>query len=317
MGRVAHPRGLAVTPPRRWSLATAVAVGCLLAGTGCSHDSTPSSRSPDSTNTTPTGAGATGSGSAPRLHATLLQYRTDEGTNRLEVELTNRSGGPVTVRSVQLTWSGVHAAPRTPKDTTYVPGQIIDLTTTYGVASCGGAAPTDPPRARVTLAGGEELDLTLDRHGASMMRQFRTRDCGLARLKAIASISISRAFRDVRTAAGEHLSGTLFIRRSDIEPSTSQDGVTITDTTGSVLLTFTPDEHLPATLGPGDPLLRLPISIGVGPRCDAHGLSQSTQTYLFSAYAKINDRGPQQRVILIPDDSVKAQAQAMLERACQ
>jgi hypothetical protein len=185
------------------------------------------------------------------------------------------------------------------------------------VAVCRGPAPTEAPRALVGLAGGTVLTIPLDRHGADMLRRFRARDCGLRRLDAIASFTLGSTFRLVTAGGREQLRGVIEVRRHRADASTAAESVTVTDLTGSVLYTFTPVRHLPVTLTSGQPALRIPVLIGPEVRCDAHGLSQSTQTFLFSAYARINGAGPQQRIILVPADRAKAQAQAMLERACR
>lgn len=298
----------------------ALAVGVF--GAGCSggdpagpaHPTTAPDRSTTTTTTTST--------TAPpppdvRFTATLLQYRPDEGTNRLEVELTNRSPAPVTVRAVQLRWSGVRDAPRTPKDTDYAVGQTIDLTTTYGTAACDVADPADRPGVTVTLDDGRTVRLTLDQHGVDMLKRFRTRDCALQRLAYAATVEFDPDFHSVHIGGDEYLSSTLVLRRPDHGDTAT--AVTVATLTGSVLLTFTapPAAPLPVTLRPGEPELRVPVLIGSTFRCDDHSRSQSTQTFLLSAYLRIGDDRAQQRVILVPDAEVRAQAGALMDRACR
>jgi hypothetical protein len=293
---------------RRWLVA---GVGVLLFAAACSGDTSGAPPSPPSRSTTtqppPTPV---------RFHATLLQYRPDEGTNRVEVELTNRGKGPVTVRAVRISWAGVRHAPRTPKDTTYAAGQTIDLTTTYGIAVCGQTLPTDGPRAVVTLDDGRTVEMALDRHGSDMLKRFRGHDCALQRLHATASVSLGTTFHSVRVGGTEYLRGSLVLRRpADGDDSTA---VTVSTLTGSVLLTFTapPTSPLPATLQPGEDEIDVPVLIGSTFRCDDHGRSQSTQTFLLSAYVRLGtDRGLD-RVIVVPDAHLRAQAQALMERAC-
>src|SRR5689334_19903946 len=77
------------------------------------------------------------SGPIPRyFDATVTQYRTDEGTNHVEVELVNVDKRPHTVRTVWLQWAGISAAPHSVADAAYAPGQTIDLNTTYGEPIC-------------------------------------------------------------------------------------------------------------------------------------------------------------------------------------
>ena len=220
------------------------AVASLLLVTGCSGDaSTPRVHSM----TTPPRPSASPS---VHLHATLLQYRPDEGTNRLEVELTNEGLHPVTVRSVRISWAGVRAAPRTAKDTSYAPGQTTDLTTTYGVAVCDGPTEAQRPRAVVTLDDHRIVVLPLDRHGANMLEQFHTRDCALQQIHAAVSISLGASFHRVRLNGAEYLRGTLVVRRRGGRKAGHAAPVRVTDLTGSVLLTFLtpPTVPLPQTL---------------------------------------------------------------------
>jgi hypothetical protein len=251
-----------------------------------------------------------------RFHATLLQYRPDEGTNRLEVELTNLGPDPVTVHAVHLRWAGLQNAPWTPKDTTYAAGQTIDLTTTYGTAVCDRPIPAHGPRALATLDDGRTVDVTLDRHGSAMLKRFHARDCALQRLHQTASVSLGTSFRPVQIDGAPYLRGNLVLRRPD--SGAESRPVTVSTLTGSVLLTFTAPagSRLPVTLHPGRARLDVPVLIGSTFRCDDHGRSQSTQTYLLSAYVRVgSDRSPV-RVIVVPDAHLRAQAQSLMDRAC-
>lgn len=248
------------------------------------------------------------------MHGTLLQYRPDEGTNRLEVELTNDGKDPVTVSSIQIRWPGVRNAPVTPKGTTYAAGQTIDLTTTYGVAVCDITTPTEPVRAVATFVGGGTTEVTLDRHGTAMLRQFRTRDCALRRLHETASVTLGTSFTVVHLDGQEYLSGTVVVKRRQGQSTP----VSVVDLTGSVLLTFVspPDKALPMTLAAGQSELDVPVLIGSTFRCDDHGRSQSTQTFLLSAYLKLGAEHTQERVVLVPDAAVQAKAQGLMDHAC-
>lgn len=295
-----------------------MATAVLALGVGCSGDASPPATSPGRSGA-PT-SGTTRTTSAPaapvRFHATLLQYRPDEGTNRLEVELTNQGTGTVTVRAVRIEWPGLRGAPTTPTATAYVPGQTIDLTTTYGAAVCGGPPSTTQPRAWVRLAGGAPVTVQLDRHGSDMLRRFWARDCALQRVAAAASVHLGRSFHSVHIGGQEYLRGSLLLRRPTADASTP---VTVTTLTGSVLLRFVapPDAPLPVTLAAGGPALAVPVLIGSTFRCDDHGRSQSTQTYLLSAYVRLGDDRDQHRVIVVPDAGVRAQAQSLMNRACR
>ncbi len=292
--------------------------GALLLAAGCSGGT--SDAPTTATSSSPTTATSTTTALPPSpvsFHATLLQYRPDEGTNRVEVELTNRGSDPVVVRAVRISWTGVQGTPRTPKDTTYAAGQIIDLTTTYGTAVCDRPTPTDQPRALATMDDGRTVEVNIDRHGWDMLKRFRVHDCALQRLKETASVSLGAPFRSVHIGGSEYLRGNLELRR----PGHGDDStaVTVSTLTGSVLLTFTapPTSPLPATLEPGEAAIDVPVLIGSTFRCDDHGRSQSTQTYLLSAYVRLGDDRSLVRIIVIPDAKLRAQAQGLMDRACR
>lgn len=290
-------------------------VAALLVAAGCSGD-VPDV--PGRTTSSRTTAAPSPPASPVSFHATLLQYRPDEGTNRIEVELTNRGKDPVTVRAVRIVWvAGVKGAPRTPKDTAYAAGQTIDLTTTYGTAVCDRPPPTEPPKAVATLGDGRTIEVTLDRHGSGMLKRFRDRDCALEQLHRTASISLGQTFHSVHIGGAEYLSGDLVLRRTD--GGDVSTAVTVSTLTGSVLLTFTapPTSPLPATLEPRQARLEVPVLIGSTLLCTEHGRSQSTQTYLLSAYVRLGQDHGLDRVIVIPDAHLRAQAQGLMDRACR
>ena len=152
-----------------------------------------------------------------------------------------------------------------------------------------------------------------------LIKRFHAHDCALQRLNDTASVSLSTTFRRVHLNGEDYLSGNLLLRRPAGRAGTSGDAVTVSDLTGSALLTFVapPSQPLPATLRPGEPQLDVPVLIGSTYRCDDHSRSQSTQTFLLSAYVRLGDDGAQHRVIVVPDARVRAQAQALMDRACR
>lgn len=250
------------------------------------------------------------------MRATVTQYRLDEGTRKINAQLTNRGTAPVTVTGVRLSWAGAGRTPTTPKDTVIAPGQTIDLRTTYGPAYCRKPAAL---RAgfHVTIEGGEGLTLAVDRAGLRLLERLRQRDCAARQLREMASISFGPHYRQVVVAGEELLRGSLIVRRVE-EPASNPSPVYVEDLLGSVLLSLRPVDKsaFPAELPPGDRVLSLPVFLGSTHRCDAHALSQSTQTFLLSVLARVGHQ-PTQRVIVSPNRAVQRQAGEMLDRVCE
>ena len=249
------------------------------------------------------------------LHVTVTQYRLDEGTRKINAQLTNRGAATVTVTGVRLIWAGARRLQPTPKDTVLAPGQTVDLQTRYGSAYCRGLL-AGRASVRVTMQDGTGFTLPVDRSGRRLLGRLGRADCAARRLRQTATISFASHYRKVMMAGEEWLRGSLIIRR----PTASRGReapVYVEDLLGSVLLTLRPAgiSALPAKLSPGDDVLTIPVLLGSTQRCDAHALSQSSQTFLLSVFARVGNH-PTQRVIVSPDKTAQGRAGALLDRVC-
>ena len=88
----------------------------------------------------------------------------------------------------------------------------------------------------------------------------------------------------------------------------STSPLTLVDLGGSVLLDLVPragGRALPARLPGNRARLDLPVLFGSAHRCDAHALSQSSQTFLVSAYVRLPGRATQRQILTLraPDRS--------------
>ncbi len=250
-----------------------------------------------------------------RLHASLVQQRTDEGTNVIDVRLTNAGKAPVRVEKVHITWEGITGSAKSGTGTDYDPGRIIDIKTTFGTTVCGADAPDDV-RVEVTLSDARIITLPVDRSGADLLRRLFDRDCALRAIAAVADIELSATFSSAPRGT-DRLLGSVDVTRTAESRNGDRRELTVVEVAGSILfdLTYDGDEKLPLRLRPDDDSLTIPVALGVGNRCDAHALAESRATFLFGVYARVGD-GPPQRVIVTPDDTVKRQASAMITRGC-
>lgn len=296
---------------RTMTRATAAAAALMLLCSACTSDGGPattpatSTQSPEPPALAPT----------VRLHASLVQQRTDEGTNVIDVRLTNTGKSPVRVEKVHLTWEGVAGTPTSGTGTDYDPGRIIDIKTTFGMTVCD-ADPSAAVHVDVTLSEEKTITLPVDRDGIELLRRLFDRDCALRAIAAVADIALSTTF--TRAPGGEdRLLGSVQVTRTVQSQTGDRRELSIVEITGSILfdLTYDGDEKLPLLLAPDVDSLNIPVVLGVGNRCDAHALAESRATFLFGVYARVG-QGPAQRVIVSPNATVRRQASAMITRVC-
>lgn len=272
----------------------------------------------DASATSPPATSSTGSASSPepevRLRASLVQQRTDEGTNTIDVRLINRGRTLVRVEKVHIVWSGITQASTSGTGTDYQPGRIIDIKTDYGTPVCG-EEPSGEVRVEVALSD-DRVTLPVDPSGAATLRRLFVEDCALRAIAAIADIELSSPFTRA-TGGGDRLLGSVEVTRTPQSRSGDRGELIVEQIAGSILfeLTYLGEQRLPNRLRADDDSLTLPVALQVGNRCDAHALAESRQTFLFSVYVRVEGR-PTQRVIVAPDRAVRRQASVMITRVC-
>ena len=250
-----------------------------------------------------------------RLHASLVQQRTDEGTNRIDVRLINQGKALVRVEKVHITWAGITGASTSGTGTDYEPGRTIDIKTDFGTTVCR-SDPSGEVRVDVTLGGGSTITLPIDRSGSALLRRLFDRDCALKAIAAIAQIELSPTFTRAPGKV-DRLLGSVDVTRTPKSQSGDRQNLVVVEVAGSILfdLTYNGDARLPLPLRPDDDYLRVPVALGVGNRCDAHALAESRATFVFSVYVRVEGHATQ-RVIVTPNNTVRRQASAMITRVC-
>ncbi len=292
--------------PTPRSAATLVTLLAVLAGpvAGCTARS---DRPPPAPGPTP----ATGT---LQLDASVAQFRFDEGTHRLSAGVTNQGDRPVLVSRATIEWPAMlfptvrlYAAGHA------LPGQTAAFTIRYGTPVCGHPTATAP--TLVAVVDGRPLRLPLRVEDPGLLRRLHASACATRRLRAAVSVRLRLAPATVRVDGDEYLPGTVVIRHL---PG-SRARVRLTDLGGSVLLVLRPragPTALPGRLLPGRDELRFPVLLGSAHRCDPHARGQSSQTFLISAYVRLEDR-PQQRVVLPLSRAERDRAIAVVDRDCR
>ena len=275
--------------------------------------------SPDDGATSPatTSAGATyiteGLPPMASFAATLTQSRTDVGTSMINAELTNTGTEPVTVASIAVSSPDLASVAPSPKDTTYAPGQIIDLRVPYGRPLCKSDSLVSASYELV-LDNGSAVTLPVDQHGLRWLAGLYRHDCALRALGNVATVAFAPAATRTSRGGQQYLEASLVVRRPTGNPA--NEPFEIREVSGSVLLRLLPrtSHELPFTVKPGQRVAHMPVLIGTF-RCDAHALSASQQTFLLSAYAG-TESVPTQRLILVPPAPLRAKAQQLLVDVC-
>lgn len=252
----------------------------------------------------------------PPMTVSLSQQRSDEGTREVGIQVTNTGDTAFTVEAVRLVWPALPAAPLTPKGIELAPGRTLDLSTVYGDPDCTDypTLPQRRPAAEIHLTGADDpvISRPIDDHGRDWLRRLYASECAEAALRAVADVRLSDRWTRVEVDGVPYLRGWIELdRNSGTEP------VTVTSLLGTVLLSFDPMRpgRPIGTLAGDQQILRIPIRMGSSNRCDAHGLSGSTQTYLLSAFVRHGD-APAHRVILVPDQATKGRVLEVVHEAC-
>jgi hypothetical protein len=166
------------------------------------------------------------------LQASLVQQRTDEGTNVIDVRLTNAGKAPVRVEKVHITWEGITGSETSGTGTDYDPGRIIDIKTTFGTTVCGAHA-SDGVRVEVTLSDAGIITLPVDRSGADLLRRLFDRDCALRAIAAVANIELSATFS--RASRGsDRLLGSVDVTRTAESRNGDRRQLTVVEVAGRV-----------------------------------------------------------------------------------
>ena len=250
--------------------------------------------------------------SEPRLVASIAQFRFDEGTRRLKAGVTNDGDAEIRVTRATIEWDGLDFPTVPLPDEPVGPSQTAAFTVEYGEPRC--SRPPEGPPTLVAVVDGRSRRLPLHVDSPGLLNRLRAKACAEQRLDRAVSVELRLSDRTEVVAGEEYLPGRLVVRH----PAGATDRVQIVSLGGSVIIDLVPraaGDALPATLSPGRRELRFPVLLGSVHRCDAHALGQSSQTFLISAYVRL-DGHPTQRVVLPLTTAEKELLNGVVKRDC-
>src|SRR5690349_8600245 len=152
--------------------------------------------------------------------AGIAQYREDEITHVIQVELENLSEEPLRIRSVQLRWDGLEEVAPSDLDYLLFPHVVAALTSGYGTGRCAeDGTPTPPQGATVHVTATRPDGSTLE-SDVAVTRQLRTlervqaKECEQQLVARIADISFDPTWTPSTLADGRpSADGTLRVSR--------------------------------------------------------------------------------------------------------
>ncbi len=246
---------------------------------------------------------------SPVWSASFVQERPDQDSPFADVKVTSHATEQLRVTGVRLRWSGYGARSWQPVDFRYQPGYTYGLDVRLPRPQCDGDG-ADPPQAQLRIAHHPPAVVPIDAVGAAALRTVWERQCGEQRLLQAVDVDFDPSWQPVRRGGDPLLLGHLTARRGQ-----SDAEVTLSETLGSVLLILEPAGEDRLLLGRGQDTGRLPIEVASTYRCDAHALSQSSQTFKLRVWLRL-DGGPEHSLVLVPAGPARAQMNSLIREAC-
>lgn len=244
-------------------------------------------------------------GPAPAASLGFTQLLPQEGTRHALLRVTNTGSGDLVVESVAVEWPGYAGGEPSPADPTIPAGATLDLQLDLPDPTCepGDAAPV----GIVTTSTGtirEELEAT----GATYLRRLWRTQCDAELVESAVALSSSTRWQVVGEGVDARALGDLVLRRREGDAP-----VEVTDVDGSVLHGL----RLPGatTLETGATVVRVPLEITPGNRCDEHARGQATAPFDFLMQLRIGTDRPVAHPVEVPLAAMDAATEA-LDVAC-
>lgn len=234
----------------------------------------------------------------PGVGVSFIQSRLDEGSRRAQVRVSNGTDRSLEVEAVGVEWAGF---PGKVQAVEYdVPAQaVIDLRYRLPRPECRSDVAEAPMRGVVvTRSRTYRRDMPAD--GRRFLQRLHSTAC--------AARDIAEAV-DVRWDVRGHERDGLVLKRSG---GGDAEAVAVEQVQGSVLF----DLAVPAgaELTAEAERVVVPVELSAG-RCDEHARSQSTQTFLWRVWLRLDD-GPLLPLVLEPPRRDHEALLAWLDREC-
>ena len=293
---------------RRVIRAAAGVTAALVLAAGCtaSGEEDPEASAPRTTSSAPSPTPSLSPSPRTGIELSFIQQRFDEGTPRANVRVGNHTGDLLRVRSVGVDWPGF---PGRPQRVDYdVPGGLtVDLRYVLPRPDCSAEAGSAPAQA-VVVTRRRTIRQPMPRDGMGFLTRIWRTTCNEQRIARAASVRF-----DDRWSEGEG-SGMDGVMRGQLllERRQGNEPVEVTQIEGSVLFEL---GLTGATRLEGD-ARRAAVPIEVTPgRCDEHGRSQATQTFIFRVWVSVGGGEPLVRN-LVPAKRQQARMLAFLDHVC-
>lgn len=266
---------------------------------GCEDDA-PSNHS---TQPTPT---ASPTEPGPGIHLSFIQQRFDEGTRRAQVRVINNTEKSVYVEKLGVDWPGYPAGLQR-ADYEVPAGWTIDLRYILPKADCTAAAGAATAYGVITTRRQGRIRQPMPADGLRFLDRIRQTACNEKRIRRAATLSFAGPWTQEGSRAKAILHGRLVLTRES-----GSEALTVDQVQGSVLF----DLSLPSegALAADAERAALPMDFGPG-RCDEHARSQSTTTFVFRVWIKL-DEGDPLSVIVTPTADQQTRLLAFLDQAC-
>jgi len=236
----------------------------------------------------------------------LVQQRTDEGTSRVHLRVTNREPSDVPVTGIGLDWPNYPDKGTNPYETVLPPGQVVDLPFTLPTPVCTSWLETP---FGLVAASGAVVRAPLDASGRDFLHRIWQRECTRKSVTDHVSLAFENKWHTLPHKDTVALAGTLNLMRVQ-----GTDRVDVLGFEGSVLLDVDPDGRL-VSLPPSDATARQSVLLTSTGRCDPHARAESKQTFLFRVEVRVGN-DPPVRVIVIPHRGMQAKALDLLDKVC-
>lgn len=283
-------------------LLAALAVGTVVV---IGDDETPSDGAAEPTEPA-TPASPTPTELPPGIHLSFIQQRFDEGTRRSQLRVVNNTGRTLHVDRLGVDWAGYPTGLQR-ADYDVPAGWTIDLRFVLPRPDCASAAGAAPAYAVITTPRQGRVRQPMPDDGMRYLDRLWQTTCNEQRVRRTAEIAFSGPWSEEGSGLSAVLHGRLLLTRQE-----GVDAVTVDQVQGSVLFELSlPGETV---LAADADRVALPLDISPG-RCDEHGRSQSTQTFLFRVWFRLGESDPLS-VVVTPTGAQQVRLLAFLDRVC-
>lgn len=247
----------------------------------------------------------------PGIGVSFIQQRTDEGTRRADVRVSNGSDRPLRVTAVGVDWAGFPGDEQAVDYT--VPAQaVVDLPYRLPAADCSDRAAGTPARGLV-VTPRRTVVRQVPAQGRRFLERLHASACAAREIAANVRLAWDLSGDPAEVESGTWLDAVRRARlRLERVAGSGRAPVTIAQVQGSVLfeLGVPPGPALDAD----DRRVTVPVEVSPG-RCDEHARSQSTQTFVWRVWLRVG-HGPLLPLVLEPPRRDHAALLAWLDRAC-